>query len=264
MTFEARETSTHDGAPFECYWWSCGPQNWRQTSGDVERVLGGFTYTPEVLSHTEINQDQEIHAGGLKVELAPDNPVADLFRRYLPSRPVSLVIFQGHDGEAETEGIFIGTVGGVTKGEFLELHLVPEAEALKGQIPSLKYQGPCPRELFSPGCQVNRMAFQVTDSLTYVSGVTIKAPVFATKPDGWFTGGWVDFGLQSMAVQAHVGDTLILFYPMDGLQASSTVVVVPGCDGREATCRDKFANVVNHLGFARIPYRNPFGEGGVL
>ena len=57
MSYAAKETSTHDGEPYELYWWSCGSLNWYQTSGDTERVLNGHTYTRRAIGRTEIEQN---------------------------------------------------------------------------------------------------------------------------------------------------------------------------------------------------------------
>ena len=263
MTYDAREQSTYQGEPFECYWFSCGPQSWRWTSGDTARTVGGFTYTPEVISRGEIEQNQELRSGNLTLTLAPDNPVAALFRQYLPARPVSLVILRGHDGDVETVAHFTGKVASVTWQEMPVLTLVPEQDALRRTVPSLHYQTQCPRALYSAGCTVNKVAYQVMATLSSVSGVTLKAAAFAAKPDGYFVGGWVDALNTSMVVVRHVGDTLTLFFPIAGLQTGDAVVAFPGCDGTESTCSGKYSNIVNHLGFARIPSRNCFGNGGI-
>lgn len=263
MSYDSREQSTYQGTPWEAYWFSCGPLNWRWTSGDIPRVVGGFEFTPEPVTRTEIDQNQELRSGSITITLSPDNPVAALFRRYLPAQPVSLVIYRGHDGEAETVCNFTGKVASVTWKDLPELTLVPEQDALKKKVPALRYQTQCPRALYSTGCKVNKTDYQVLATLTSVSGVTIKAAAFATKPNGYFAGGWVDARNTSMAVVKHVGDTLTLFFPLEGLTAGEIIVGFPGCDGTESTCSGKFSNIVNHLGFARIPTRNPFGDGGI-
>jgi len=45
-----------------------------------------------------------------------------------------------------------------------------------------------------------------------------------------------------------------LFHNPGRLQATDSA----RCDHLEITCRDKFDNLVNHLGWSRLPGRNPF------
>ena len=35
----------------------------------------------------------------------------------------------------------------------------------------------------------------------------------------------------------------------------------PVCDGTESCCASRFGNLLNHLGCARIPQKNPFSQG---
>ena len=56
----------------------------------------------------------------------------------------------------------------------------------------------------------------------------------------------------------HQGDTVSLISPIPGLSSLDQVWAYWGCDHLEATCQNKFSNLVNHLGWSRLPGRNPF------
>jgi len=265
MTFDAREKSAFEGAPFECYWWSCGALNWYQTSGDKDRTLYGHTYTPEVIERTEISQNQEMNSGAITVTLQPENPVAQLFMGFLPPRPVSLVIYRGHDGDSEIVTNFVGKVSSCPFKDMAELKVVPDQDALKRMIPGLAYQSQCPHTLFSSGCGVPEDAWMTVAVLSYVSGRTLKSSAFAAKANGYFQAGFVDFGGTLRVVSAHTGDALTLMDPFPAdLVAGAQVLAYPGCQGTEAYCATVFNNLVNHLGFSHIPATNPFGSGGIV
>lgn len=262
MSYAARTTSTFLGQPFEGYWFSCGTSHWRYASGDVPRVILGQTYTPAALSRDEIDQCQELRAGQTKVRLPLDNPVAQLFLPYLPAQPVDLVVYAGQEGDAETVVVFTGRVLAAEFGTVCELTVVPESDALKQQLPGLLYQIQCPRVLGGAGCGVDLATYAVPATLSAVTGRTVQASAFAAKPDGWFAGGWVEGpgGARRLVVK-HQGSTLTLFSAWQGLASGAEVTAYPGCDGTESCCASRFGNLLNHLGCARIPQKNPFSQG---
>jgi uncharacterized phage protein (TIGR02218 family) len=237
--------------------------NYRYARGNTPRTVYGQVYTPETITRTEVDQNQELRSGSITVSLPLENPLALLFADYMPPQQVSLVIYGGHEDDSEIVAPFTGIVSSVKRTEDCALTLVSEQDALKRKIPALRYQRQCPRRLFSPGCGVNKTEWATLAQVTDISGKTITSPVFGTKPDGFFTAGWVDGGGTSMAIIKHVGDVLTLFYPIKGLAVWDNVIVYPGCQGTETDCADKFNNLPNHLGYSRIPFTNPFGQGGI-
>ncbi len=92
-----------------------------------------------------------------------------------------------------------------------------------------------------------------------LSGLHIGAVIALTPAavDGYFTGGFVKFGIEARTIMSHVGNQITMAYRMTHLANNNTVDVYPGCDGRNVTCRDKFNNILNFLGFPYIPIENP-------
>jgi len=265
VSIDSAEKSTYGANPWEGYWFSCGPLNFYYTGNDTEQTVNGHLYTRETISHTEIEQNQEMRSGSIEVSLPLDNPVALLFRDYLPVRPVGLVLYRAMDGETGVIAHFTGIVSSHKVRETMTLVCVSDQDALKKRIPALRYQIQCPRRLFSPLCGVNKAAFMTLAEVSSVSGKTVKSSTFASKVDDYFKGGMVEVPALGavMAVSAHAGDTLTLFHSVAGLEAGAMVVAYPGCGGTESECASKFGNLVNHLGFSHIPSTNPFGERGI-
>lgn len=264
MSYDALERSTFEGEPWEALWFSSVLQNFRYTSGDEPRIIGGQVFTPEAVICSEPEQNDELGSGSLTVQIPVDCALADLFRGYLPPRPVSLVIYRGHDGEVEIVSPYQGVVASSERDKGIcTLSILPEQEDLRRQLPSARFQRQCLRRLGSARCGVNLNDYLVLATLDSVSGRTVRSSAFASKPDGYFRAGWLDALGTSMSIANHVGDALTLFFPLPGLAAGMQVVTFPGCQGTESECATKFNNLVNHLGFARIPGVNPFGEGGI-
>ena len=261
MSFAARETSRYSGAPFELYLFQSGQYSWRLTSGDKARTYGGYIYSPETIQRTEIDLNQESRSGEIRVTIPRDHEIAGLFRSYIPASPMSLVIYRGHDGEADSEVVanFTGAVAKAEFGESCVLVVVPEADLLRRRIPVQKYQSQCNWILFSHGCGVEKIDHRVIGVLSYVSGETIKSAAFATKPDGYFTSGYVEVGTERRMILAHTGDTLQLIAGIPGAIVGDQATAYAGCSRTSSVCAQKFNNLANFWGFDRIPTRNPFG-----
>lgn len=263
MTFNSRETSTFEGAPFELYRWSLSAETWLQTSGDVPRSHLGQVHEPATLLRNEVDQNGEASSGNVIVTLDLENPVAQLFLEGPPSRPLSLIVTGGHDGEAETVCIFTGRVLSAKLDEVCELTCASRQSVWKQPVPALNYQSQCPLRWGTARCGVDRWAYRVPATLTGVSGLVLTAAAFATKPDGHFKGGWIEAGSSLQMILAHTGNQVTLATALPGLAPGDVVDAYPGCQGTEEDCSGRYNNLVNHLGFKRIPTRQPFGSGGI-
>lgn len=264
MSYATRETSRYSGTPFELYLFESGAEAWRYTSGDVSRSFNGNTYTPESITRTEIDQNQELNSGSIKVEIPSTNEVAGRFISYIPDSPMSLVIYRGHDGEAESEIVtnFTGRVSMATFNEICELTVVPEQDVLKRRIPGPKYQAQCNRILYDSGCGVDKTNYKVTGTVTDVSGNVVTSAIFGAKADGWFKAGYIESGTKRRMILAHTGTQITLIAPMFGLSVGDSITAYAGCMRTRTDCISKFNNFGRFFGFDKIPTKNPFD--GVL
>lgn len=274
--YNTLEVSRFSASPFELFHFEHGAVSYAYTSGDAAVSYSGRTYQPEALSRSEVDQSDEDWAGGITVTLPVDNPVAQLFAAYLPSSQVYLTVLRAHRSGTGYVVAFAGTVASASFEEgACSLTCQPVGALLSKQVPTMLFQGQCSHALFSQtkyygaggvvtgsaqsvGCNVKREAYRVGAELSAVSGLTVKSPAFATKPDGWFTYGHIVLpGGEVRFITAHTGDTLTLSYPINAT-AGVTIGAYPGCNGSESTCRTKFNNVINFNGHTRMPGRNPF------
>jgi uncharacterized phage protein (TIGR02218 family) len=262
MTYSARETSRYSGLPFELYQFtSQGLDVWRMTSGDVARSYLSQIYTPEAIERTEINQDHELTSGSIKVTIPRTCDLASRFVSYIPSSPISLVIFRGHDGDSDIVVNFTGRVASATFADECELEIQPEQQALRRTIPIQKYQSQCNRVLYGPGCGVDKNAFKLVGTVLTVTGDTFTVAVAGTKIDGWLNAGYMEKGDEKRMILNHTGTSVQLINPMASLAPGDSVNLYAGCMRHEVDCGVKFNNLVNHWGFARIPQKNPFDGG---
>jgi uncharacterized phage protein (TIGR02218 family) len=173
-----------------------------------------------------------------------------------------------HKGISEFVTIYSGRVLGINHQEN---EAIIKTESLTTVI--LKavlqryYQVQCPHVLYGQGrgkCNVDKTAFMQTVNLAGVSGSTLTGSAFASKPDGYFSGGWIDYApsgdeLQRRFIRSHVGGNVIVDRSFIEMPGGATVIAYPGCDHMlEGDCKTTFNNTINNGGFPYMPLLNPF------
>lgn len=264
MSYDALETSQRGGKPIELYRFSAGStRTYWYTSADEEQTYLGDLYVPEVLSRGEIAYSPESDSGGVEVGIPRTNPVAALFVPYLPEPELALVIYRKHRGDPETIVIFTGKVASsVFSASRCTLTCLPLREALRRRIPLNTFQSQCNWPLYSGPCGVAKASFATVGTVSAISEDTVDASAFSPPGSGWFNNGYVErFNGERRWIINHVGSTLTLLSPFVGLVVGESLTAYAGCDRTEAVCQSKFSNIVNHLGFSRLPTKNPFTEG---
>lgn len=92
------------------------------------------------------------------------------------------------------------------------------------------------------------------------NGITVNLP--AATPDGWFSGGYIEYQvggvLQRRGARSHTNNTIALFGGCDGLSVGQEITAYPGCDLTITTCNNKFANCLNYGGIPHLPDVNPW------
>ena len=270
MSYNSRETSISSGQPFELYLFQTQTQTWRLTSADEAKTYQGATYSSETISRTNTSQSAEVKGGHIKVTIPKDHAIAQLFVAFIPSTPLSLVIYRGHDGEADSEVVvnFTGRVllGRFTTDDKCELDCAPDTEILKRRIATVCFQRPCNRILFDAGCGLSNAFWKLSGTVQAISadGLTVTIAAAGTKADGWLTTGYLEKGTDRRMVTAHAGTSITLINPMNGLSVGDTVNVYAGCDRTYSGpngCTTKFSNGMNFMGWEWIPGKNPFSSG---
>jgi len=258
MSYAIRENSVQAGDPVELYKFEAAGEAWRVTSGQRPRVYLGEVYEPLAITRSELSQTLEQQSGRITITLPRDHAIAQQFRGYLPAEPVRLTLARGHEGEAEIIAYTGFEVLSAKFGDACELTVGPPQEKLKRRIPPQEYQRRCNHILFDAGCTLDREDFREPATLTFVSGVTVRAAEFATLGSGWFDSGYLEKGNERRMILRHVGDTIELITAMPSLAVGDAVDVFAGCLRTASVCNSKFSNLVNFLGFEFIPQKNPF------
>jgi len=234
--------------------------HWYYTSGDARITMMGHEYVPAPIWRSGISYDSDDAASKTTVYLArPQEPLV----RYIVQNPVDLVwvkiskIFR--DLKERMVPIFIGHVDRVgIQGAVASAQCVGFEHYLRRSVLRWKWQKQCNHAIYDEYCGVDPMSFSATFQATVSNyGLDIDAPVLKSYVDGWFTRGFVEWEGIYRPVAYNEGGTITLAYTIEDLETGDTVTAFAGCDHKAETCRDKFNNIENFLGFKDIPVDNP-------
>lgn len=242
-------------------WQTDGSQHWYYTSGDVDISFDSQTWEGASLVAGEVRYDSTLDINSMTITVpALDPAVAD----YLAVNPVDpLWISQKrlHREQSPLEAslVFIGQIKKVSfKGLAGSVECVGFEHFLQKPVPLWRYQINCNHKLFDDRCALTKSSYKTTEAVTIDASLCVlTGTAFGTEDDGYFTGGEVVYGSESRAIVAHSGTSITLAYKFLELTGPGVVDVYPGCDGRPETCRDKFNNIENRLGFENSPTENP-------
>ena len=270
------------GQPVELYDFLLGATHYRYTSSDAAvtvplsathqypDALAG-TYLPAVLTRANIQATAEDTDGTLTVTLDRDSAVAQLFffDRFLDG-PLNLSVYRYHRAGTPSPDwpplvtIFQGQVASYdTNADSVSLACTPIQQLVQRTIPTVLAQPLCNHVLFDAGCTLDIASFELAGTVAALSldGLTVTCVAAATKADGWWTYGYVIGPAgHRVGIVNHVGQalTLLRHFPEGTIAGGDAITLVPGCDRLRDTCLNKFANLVNFLGFHAMPKEDPF------
>lgn len=297
MTYDALENSAYGGKPVELYKFTMGTSIWRHTDGDRDVVIGAETYKSGwPISRTEPEISDETTRSALKITVAKDYPIAQLFIAGASWQALWVSVFRAHIGDLETVLIWQGKVRGVTWGADGDAIIECEpVETAFGKGGLRQNYGPyCCKRLYSPRCGVSESLFTTDFTVSAISttGLVVTAPEFSSHPDHYFRQGEIyvpDLSARVLVV-AHTGSTVTLRAPIRGLVVGASGKVLAGCDHiwRSAAssasvaaliaggmtqaqanaqippdghCLSRFNNLGNFIGFPYSPKNNPYTVG---
>lgn len=242
----------------ELYHFTDGINSWYYTSSKRAITYDGNIYLAHPINRSKI--DTKLSDTTLTITMLSNYAPASLF---IPSNPARLVfcVVRNYDGTLLVSGFILGTKFSVDDGE-CEISVSAAGQFSFGDVPQDKYSRTCRFELYDAlTCAVDRATYAVTidENDVTLSGIsfTDDSNLLSTKPDGYYSFGYVECGIVKVFIIKHVGDELTLLCPF--VETPSTdFVVYPGCDKGRQTCIDKFNNEILFGGCAFIPEKNPF------
>lgn len=280
MAYNSIEISEYSGNLIEHFRFLVSSTEYLYTSAPVDQTIstgtadqnGTYTATPISLGGLEHVSDHGDFT--IQITVPRDNPVADLFKAYVPDAGVQVWVYRKHTSDSEVTTWFAGDVLDCSwRDSEAVLTCQPNIGKMKRLGLWMRWQPTCNLQVYSTRCGVDPADFTDTVTVTAVDGLTITVSGMPAVADGYYNGGYVtDASGTRRHIELHVGNDLTLLLDLDGLAVSDTIDITAGCDGQHTTCRNKFfpsggslvvgtGNILNFLGFFTTPDRNPFKDG---
>lgn len=257
---------------YELFKFVRGSTVWTYTSSDVAIVYDSETYTPQVIGHGERASRSELSKENLVVNISLASPLAIDLLSYFGEEIMTMTLFVSTDSGTDVawKGRYVNQ-----KPSGNQLALVIESIFTSLGKPGLRarYQKTCRHTLYGTSCGLSKSSFELSTSLTAISGVTLTVPGASAEDDGYYLGGMIQSLTDNSLrwVVNHVGGTLTLVRPFEQLEldivaggGTTTVKVYPGCKHTRGVCLNKFNNILNFGGFPWIPKKNPMGGSSIV
>ncbi|CDM42380.1 phage BR0599 family protein [Ectopseudomonas oleovorans] len=267
MSSASRELSLADGQPIRLYQFSRGVLRWSYTSADRN-----ITYNNQVFRSVRggigdpgIIQSGDPQADRLVITAPADLEVALLYKGAPPSDEIGLTVFDLHYGEADAWVSWAGSIATVNWPALDRCRITCLSIEASMDAPGLTdvYSRTCTAVLGDTECKVDLNQYRVTTNLQSMTGASVFSGTFAEYPDGWFSGGHIEWPIGSgeydrRHIERHIGSELLLLGGTAGVPPGGSVRTYPGCDGLDTTCAGKFSNIDNMRAQPHLQGSSPF------
>lgn len=264
MTYENYQTSQYQGEPMTLFRFSgVSSTTWLYTSEPFDVMRGSETYLPEAISHSPVEQNVGEGPQSIDIKVPTSSAIAGQFLGFLPIRPISVIVYSRHRPDAQYVPIFIGECSSGAHGDdgFTTIRCEPLSYKLGRNIPWPCYSSTCNWAVFGEGCGLSKDAYVVPVPVDAHDGFEISSTVIGSFESGYFNAGTAERANgETRWIVAHVDDVVTLVSPFTDLQEGEVVTFLPGCDGVEDTCVDKYNNLPNFMGFPDVPVKNPYRD----
>jgi uncharacterized phage protein (TIGR02218 family) len=266
MAFDTLERSREDGRPIALYQFTLGTTVWRYCSGDQSELYNGFVWKALPISDDGVKQSGEATSDALSITAPSSIGPAQTHIGGSPSGVIQVAILHKHFGDNFAAAIYAGEVSQVNfpSPGLARIVCSTLSVSMKRDGLRLAWQRGCPYSLYdSLTCKVDRLAHETTVQITSISGFNVVGAAFASRPDTYFTGGFVEWihpvrGAEYRGIEWHGGNTVLIFGNVDGLYPGVTLKAYPGCMRTSADCTNKFNNYLNYGGIPHMPGKSPF------
>ena len=247
--------------PVELYHIQHRDNHWYYTSGDTEVDFDGHTWEPAAIKRSSAHYDAKLEGTKITVTFARTDPAIAGYLAQSPVKLSTITIYKLFRDQSPAEAclIFTGTILSVAiKALAAKAKCAGIDYVINHQFLNWRYQPGCNHTVFSDSCGLNEADYQLATTVNVdETGTVLTSSDFSSHADGWWKLGIAMHNDEERLIVDHTGNTITIMTPFRELNTGDTVTVLPGCDGNVDTCRDKFNNLSNFLGFPFIPLDNP-------
>jgi uncharacterized phage protein (TIGR02218 family) len=239
-----------------------GGSSWRHTSGNEAVVYGGYTWTPGPIQRSTITYSSDLEANEITVTVPYISEEVYDYLALNPPRNLWIKVYRIHAdmNPIEISTIFIGFVITVRfQGKIGIAQCASLEYFLKQMIPTRRFKPTCNNILYDENCGVYAEDYKATGTISNISadGTTLYSSTFVIPPNGYYVMGQLEWNEHVRMIVSHIGMSVKIRPYIPGLGVGDTVNVYAGCNGNLDTCKSRFGNFQNFIGFPYIPLDNP-------
>ena len=237
---------------------------YRYTSSTRAYTHEGNTYSPIPIGRSGLVTTDEISKNTLDVTLDFRNELSTAILKNGKNK-VSLTLLRSINGTVENW--FVGTLADFSAGGAkLTLSFSNNFSKLKQQGAKRNSAKLCPLALYGRECGASVGSMSQLVNLVSINGTSVVFSSQQTFENGFFEFGFIKKYLtdERVFIISHTGNTLVLKNEFSGLTLSDSVVLLPGCDKKTSTCKNRFNNLYNYGGFPNLTLNNPFSSSDAL
>lgn len=274
MSFDVREKLRIIKTKANLYNFIYKGDNFTFTDHDIDILSGALVYKSIYIKRSTIKGSNSTARSEVEVTVGNDNEISKLFRLFLPSDVITLIIKEIHVNNPEDAiDLFFGEVIGCEiNDDESTITALPINVLFKTKSARQTYQANCNHILYKNGCKLNINDFKFSAVVLdiYNSGKNIKLSRtinFETIDpinDNYLKSGIIITNNSEYKTILSVTDTLTteasieVLTPLANISIGDTVYLAPGCNRTSNHCKNKFNNFNNYRGFEFIPNKNPF------
>jgi len=232
--------------------------NW-YTSRKEAFEYDGDTYTPASIEKSSYAKE----GGGEPSEITLKMPVNSHFISRISSfAPVVAMVYVyivSTEEESPTPTLlFRGEVTEIKVSADYIAEVTLAEDLLPKKLPALFIQPACNHSLFSDGCTLDKDDFaEEIEISSLVSPINLASDDLLLFDNNYFMRGMAIYSGEVRYITASDTLTIEINLPFESDVEGETITIYPGCDKQANTCRTKFDNFNNFLGFVKVPKKNP-------
>lgn len=272
MSFQAYETSNDDGKPIALYEFTWGQTVWRYTSADRD-VTAVDEFTAIAIKDSGMTQGGSSN-NDLTVECDPTIPMTDLFHSTPPSEEITLTVYRKHADDPERYIAWKGYVSNLKRAEDgSSVSIICRTYLASFERIGLRlgWTRGCPHVIYDSECRVDPDDFAQVAEIVAMDGNSITIDTNGGNPDGWFTGGFIEWEANADGTLDRRGiqDSpeslrLVLLGTTYRLEVGMSITLYPGCNLSMDNCKNKFDNRANYGGCQQMTGKNVFDGTAIM
>jgi uncharacterized phage protein (TIGR02218 family) len=280
MSFDTLERSNHDSIEVQFYRFTRGSREWYYCNADQDVLMNGVQWSANPSSHDDINLSGESIVDTVTLTVPNTFEPAQQFRGQSPSGAVYLRIYSCHAVslfpmllmDTDFAVRWIGTVSDVQQKGADRLAIIGSTltSAFDREGVRLTWNRNCSYAVYDPDtCRLNKALFATAVTISSLTGNAIMSGDIATKPDGYFDGGFIEIPVagdvtQTIGIELQVGNTFTLLGTTENLLPGQQIIAYPGCSQTADICLNKFNNILNFSGYEGMSGTSPFNGNPVF